>query len=195
VGTRRRASAPRGRPCPPCLRCLFDAPPPPGTAPGCDTAGVLNAVIGVVASFQVAEALKLLTGNAERVSRKLVSVDLWTNDVALLDTDRESTCPCCQQRRFDFLDGDAASSATALCGSDAVQVRPPPQRGAVDLAAVATRLAAHGDAQANAFVLRARLREADRAFGLTLFADGRAIVKGTRDASLARSLYARYVGG
>lgn len=181
----------------PCLRCLFEEAPLPGQAATCDTAGVLGPAVAIVANFQVAEALKILTGNLDRVSDRLLSIDLWTNAIARLGVDGvrdEGECPCCKHHRFDYLDGRAGSQAVALCGRDAVQLRHHQPPAGLDLDGIARRLAQHGQARVNEFMLRVELAESESAYELSLFRDGRAIIKGTSDPAVARSLYAKYVG-
>jgi adenylyltransferase/sulfurtransferase len=181
----------------PCLRCLFEEPPPPGASPTCDTIGVLNAAVSAVASFEVAETLKVLTGNYDRVSRRLLSIDLWSNDVHRLAVDKardRGDCPTCRQRRFEFLDGRAGSAADALCGRNAVQLRHRQHAGSVDFPSLAERLRQHGDVRINDFMLRADITDGDMRYELSLFPDGRAIVRGTDDTAVARAVYARYVG-
>lgn len=181
----------------PCLRCLFEQAPPPGESATCDTAGVLGPAVSIVAAFQAAETLKILSGNLDRVCPTMLSVDLWANTVLHLKVGRareDADCPCCKHWNFEFLDGKAGSSATALCGRDAVQLRHRQHRGELDLAEIAGRLRRHGPVSVNEYMLRADLREKGQVYQLTLFADGRAIVKGTDDAGSARSIYAKYVG-
>ena len=178
----------------PCFRCLFENAPPPGTTASCETAGVVGSATGIVANFQVTQALKVLTGNFAQVSRTLLNIDLWSNEVLQLDVTVNRDCSCCGQRRFDFLDGKAGSSSTTLCGRNAVQLRRRQQAGDVDLDAVAARLATATDVAVNEFMLRARISEGDQSFEVTLFPDGRAIIKGTGDIAVARSIYAKYIG-
>ena len=181
----------------PCFRCLFEEAPPPGMSPTCDTVGVLGSAVAIVANFQAAETLKILTGNFDRVSRTLLSLDLWANEIQQLkvaDAYATGDCPCCRHRRFDYLEGKAGSSATALCGRDAVQLRHRQQAGRIDLQALASRLEAYGEVMLNEYLLRARLRDGERPYEITLFPDGRAIVKGTGEPAIARSIYAKYVG-
>jgi molybdopterin-synthase adenylyltransferase len=182
----------------PCFRCLFEDAPAPGTTATCDTVGVIAAAVGIVANFQIAETLKILTGNFDRVSRTLLNVDVWTNELLQLKVAKayeDGDCPCCKHRRFDFLDGKAGSSAAALCGRNAVQLRHRQGADGVDLGAIAARLGAHGEVTVNEFMLQARLRDNDKDYEITLFPDGRAIVKGTDEPAVARGIYARYVGG
>ena len=181
----------------PCLRCLFDEAPPPGASATCDTVGVMGSAAAIVANFQVAETLKILTGHYEHVRRTLLTIDLWTNEIAQLSSgsaDNYSHCPCCRERRFDYLDGRAGSSAAVLCGQNSVQLRHRQQADSINLDAIADRLSRHGEVMASEFMLRAFVTEHNEDYELTLFPDGRAIVKGTDDPGVARSVYARFVG-
>ncbi len=111
-----------------CLRCLLPECPPPGSTPTCDTAGVLAPIVGVVASMQAVEAIKLLSGNRAAISRQLTVIDLWQNHLVQLDV-RElrqtSDCPCCRHRQFAWLAGQEGSRAAVLCGRNAVQLTQP----------------------------------------------------------------------
>lgn len=181
----------------PCFRCLFEELPPAGTMPTCDTVGVLSTAVAQVAAFQVTEAIKLLTGNYDRVCRRMLNFDLWTNDVVQLkveDAWERGDCPTCKRREFEFLDGRAGSTAAVLCGRNAVQLRPGASDSAPDFDALGDRLAGFGTVRTNEYLLRADILDGDREFQITLFRDGRAIVKGTDTADLARSVYARFVG-
>ena len=177
-----------------CLRCLFDEPPAPGTMPTCDTVGVLGSAVGMVANFQVTEALKILTHNFDAVSRNLLNIDLWVDQVMQLKINPAGDCPCCVQHNFEYLDGKAGASADSLCGRDAVQVRPRQETDRVDLDALAARLGGNGEVRVNEFMLRAHIRDSGTDYEITLFPDGRTIVKGTGDVSVARSIVAKYVG-
>lgn len=187
----------RGNLATPCFRCLFEEAPPPGTSATCDTVGVIGPAVAIIANFQVAETLKILTGQFDRVSRTLLTLDLWANEVLQLkvaNAYEQGDCPCCRHRRFDYLDGAAGSSAAALCGRNAVQLRHRQHAGDVDMDALAARLGGHGRVTSNEFMLRARITDRDMPYEITLFPDGRAIVKGTDDPGVARSVYAKYVG-
>ena len=176
-----------------CLHCLMlDGPPPPGTTETCDSGGILSTIINVVASVQVNETIKILSGREEQVNRKLQVFDLWgnRNHAVELGTLREKVdCPCCKQNRFDWLDGKHGSQPTVLCGRNAVQVSFP-ERQPVDLAALAKRLKPIGNVVTNPFLVRFEIDE----YVVTVFADGRAIVNGTEDITTAKKLYAQYVG-
>jgi molybdopterin-synthase adenylyltransferase len=178
-----------------CLRCVIESPPEPGAAETCDTAGVIAPAIQVVASLEAVAALKLLSGQRHLIEPTLTIVDVWegTHRVIRLDGlgDR-SSCPACGQGRRDWLHGEATSQTTVLCGRNAVQVTPATP-ATQDLAALADRWQSLGTVTANPFL--ARLQVAGTDLELTLFRDGRAIVKGTDDPVAARTAYARYVGG
>lgn len=174
----------------PCLRCIFPEPPPAGSVDTCDTAGVLGPLPGVIGNLAATEALKLLVGANEQVSRDLLWVDVWYNTIQRTPLGGAvSDCPTCQGRRFEFLEAAAGTRATSLCGRDAVQVKPIRDGGLV-LEALAERLQPLGELRHNQHLLRLTVDGYD----LTIFADGRAIVKGTSDPVVARGLYARYVG-
>jgi adenylyltransferase/sulfurtransferase len=171
----------------PCLRCLFDDPPPPGTLPTCDMLGVLNVTPAIAAGLQVAEALKIFAGRSTFPG--VLAFDLWSSSFRTMKVERNPRCPCCGARQFEFLEGGAASGATSLCGRNAVQIRPAGVQ-AIPLEVLAARLASAGKVSCNGFLLRLEVGEQT----LHLFPDGRAIVKGTDSPAVARAIYARYVG-
>jgi molybdopterin-synthase adenylyltransferase len=174
----------------PCLRCVFPEMPPAGSAPTCDTAGVIMPIISVVAAVQTSEALKLMAGKHEKLHGSLMQFDVWQNEwrrIALREPDPD--CPTCAHGRFEALEADAGELATVLCGRNAVQVSPR-SAGRIDLDALAQRLSSAGEVKVNPYLLRLKASE----YELTVFADARAIIRGTDDASVARTLYARYVG-
>lgn len=174
----------------PCLRCVFPDPPQPGDGPTCDTAGVIGPAVAVVAALEAAEAMKLAVGAEEQLNRDLLAIDVWDLRFDQVPLGAPSPdCPTCGRREFEFLDRATPSQTTELCGRDAVQVlvHPPARLSLPDLA---ERLGAVGSVAHNAFLLRFRADGHE----LTVFPDGRAIVKGTTDPSEARSLYARYIG-
>jgi molybdopterin-synthase adenylyltransferase len=174
----------------PCLRCVFPETPAAASAPTCDTAGVIMPIISVVAAVQVAEALKLLVGRTESLHGGLMQFDVWRNEWRRIGlSERDPECATCAHDRFETLETEAGDMTTVLCGRNAVQVSP--RQGAkIDLGALAVRLRAAGDVKSNRYLVRLRAGE----YELTVFEDARAIVRGTDDVGLARSLYARYVG-
>ena len=172
----------------PCLRCVLGEKPAAASRETCDTAGVVAPIVQVVAGIQAGEALKLLAGRFDVLVNGLVTADLWsgTFDIAGFGG-RAPWCPSCTERRFDYADAPPPSAAV-LCGREAVQLRSdvtPP-----DIAALAARLRAAGEVVSNEYLVRFRAPEAE----LVIFADGRAIVKGTADPARARAVLARYVG-
>jgi molybdopterin/thiamine biosynthesis adenylyltransferase len=174
----------------PCLRCVLEEMPPAGSGPTCDTAGVIAPIVHVVAGIQAGEALKLLAGREESLTRGLVAVDLWKGTFDVMDLSRRApSCPSCTEGRYDYAEVGATGGSTVLCGRDAVQVRPP--RGTkIDLPELARRLAGVARVNANEYLVRMETDEAE----MVVFGDGRAIVRGVQDAAQARSLYAKYVG-
>lgn len=174
----------------PCLRCVFEEAPPAGSAETCDTAGIIMPIISIVAAVQVSEALKLLTGQDEKLHRSLMQFDVWSNEwrrIALKEPSPE--CPTCALGRYETLEAGAGDFAAVLCGRNAVQVSPPrPTR--LNLDALSQKLRALGEVKANDYLLRFRAGD----YELTVFQDARSIVRGTDDVTTARSLYAKYVG-
>lgn len=173
-----------------CLRCIYPEPPAPGELATCDTAGVLPAAAAVVGALQASAAMRLLIERA--ASGQLLSLDVWSLRFAGINIaqSQRDDCPCCGKREFEFLDRPAVSDAATLCGRNAVQIRPA-RRVEVNLDQIAARLATVGQVQNAGVMLRCKLPENIR---LSVFRDGRVIVDGTGDVSLARSLVARYVG-
>lgn len=172
----------------PCLACLFENPPPSGTTETCDTAGVVAPITHVVASFQVTQAMRLMTGAGPRA--EILQVDVWNNDWRVVQASSPSpSCSCCGQSRFRFLNGEGRSLLTRLCGREAVQVYPT-QRGRVNLQELGKRLAKAGEVQSSEHMLRARINS----YEIALFPDGRAIIRGTEDFTEARAIYSRYIG-
>lgn len=188
---------PSGNYATPCFQCIFEKSPAPGQSPTCDTAGVMGPVPSIIANFQAAEALKILTGNFDRVDRAMLTMDMWENTFSRLNVDRawsDGDCPCCKHRNFGFLAGRQGSSTTALCGQNAVHLSHRQHQGNISLDEVAQRLRRHGPVSANDFMVRAEVSDNHAVFELTLFADGRAIIKGTGEPAIARSVYAKFVG-
>lgn len=176
-----------GREATGCLQCLLGPEPATG-GPTCDTAGVLGPIVGLLGSISAGEAIKLLTGGGE-INRGLLNVDLWDNTFETFAlAGRDADCPACGRREYRFLDAEMGSRSAVLCGRNAVQVNNPGAR--IDLPAIARRLEALGKVKQSPYLVRAWID----AYEISLFPDGRAIIKGTEDPDLARSIYARYVG-
>jgi adenylyltransferase/sulfurtransferase len=174
-----------------CLRCLIPEPPIPGSLPTCDTAGIVGPAAVVVGAVEAMEAIKLLVGADDKAGGRLLVCDLWENVWRTVDLAPLAAAGCgtCRADDYPWLDGRLGARAAALCGRDAVQV--PSAGGAVDLAAIAERLAAVGTVVVNRWIVRA---EVEDGIQLSVFADGRAIVSGTREEAKARGIVARYLG-
>lgn len=171
----------------PCLRCLIDQVPAPGTMPSCDTEGVLSMVTGTIASIQSAEALRLLIGLEPTPG--IVYVDVWERTFDTLKIERRPDCPACKMGSYEYLDGSNFSWTTVLCGRNAVQIVPPTEQ-LIPLEELEARLKQVGDVSFNGFLLSLRIDDRE----IVLFPTGRAIVRGTRSEAEARSLYAKYIG-
>ena len=181
----------------PCLRCIFEEAPPPGLNPTCDTAGVLGPVVSIIANYQCVEVLKILTGNWSAINPAMISIDVWENTIRQFKVAKAydvGDCRCCKHREFDFLEGKFGSSTTTLCGRNAVQLTQKQTAGKLNFDEIAARLRSHGTVNVNKFMLRADIKDNGEPYELTLFTDGRAIVKGTKEPNTAKSIYAKYVG-
>lgn len=186
----------------PCLRCLFPELPPTGSIATCESAGVLGAATSLIASLEAAEAIKLIVGDAEATSRELTTVDLWSNVFRRAGTSaaRDPNCPCCVERRYEFLDGSLASDVTVLCGRNAVQIAPrrEPAESAGLAETLMQRLAEQDEVRRDQYSFACTLRgvvgPGDAPIGITVFDDGRILVRGTREPEFAKSIVARFVG-
>ena len=170
-----------------CLACLVEDSSGSGHEETCDTAGIVNSAASLIASLEVAAALRRLA-QAEPLPSRLVSADVWSGRFQSLAVPRRSDCRCCVRSEFPYLMGKAQPHVT-MCGRDSVQIHERARR--LDLPDLGRRLAlTAGDVRGNEFLLCFRVPP----YEVTVFADGRAIVKGTKDPAVARSLYARYIG-
>ncbi len=170
-----------------CLACIFPNSPT-GMVETCDTSGILNSAVNLMASISATEALKLLVGARAKLRRTLLSYDVWTNEHAEVSTVRpREGCRCCDRRKFIHLAGESRPHIT-LCGRNSVQIHE--RQRPIDFQELTERLSPHGQVRHNDFVLKF-WREP---YEMTLFPDGRVIIKGTTDTAVARSLYARFVG-
>jgi molybdopterin-synthase adenylyltransferase len=170
-----------------CLACVFPDSPQ-GTFETCETAGILNSAVNLVASIEATEALKLLVGAVEKSRRTLLSFDVWSNERVEVGAARpRPDCRACGEGDFVHLAGEGRPHIT-LCGRNSVQIHE--RHRPVDFGEVNERLKSLGTVRHNDFVLKFW----QDPYEMTLFPDGRAIIKGTTDTGVARSLYARYVG-
>lgn len=170
-----------------CLRCVYPEPPA-GVQPTCETAGVLNVIVSAVASFQVADALRILSGHAGDLRARITTLDLWDGGIRQTEAPaRDPECPTCARGEFPYL-VESSRPPVSLCGRNAVQIHE--RARPIGLLELRARLEPLGQVRANEFALRFLIPP----YEMTVFADGRAIIKGTSDTGVARSLYARYVG-
>ena len=179
----------------PCFRCLVPEPPPAAAVDTCDTAGVVGSATHTIASLQAHEAIKWLSGNQQSTRSKLLSIDLWNNrirELTIPDQLRE-TCTACGKKQYEFLEGTHAvksESASVLCGRDAVQIQTGETE--IDFDKLQERWKSTGKTQKTRFFLRLHINETQ---SLTVFRDGRVVINGTDEISIARTLLNRFLGG
>jgi len=174
-----------------CLACLLETGQESAVLSAeatCDTVGVLNTAAGVIASIEAVEATKILAGKTEALHRRLVSCDVWSGRFQSVRVARNPDCRACARRDLTYLEGEAQPHIT-MCGRDSVQIHERSRK--LDLSDLGRRLASASAAEVrnNEFLLRFRVPP----YEMTVFADGRAIIKGPHDPAVARSLYARYI--
>jgi adenylyltransferase/sulfurtransferase len=172
----------------PCLRCLFPQVLPAGRGSTCSTAGVLNGITGIVASFASTEALKILIGSTN-VRKSLLAIDIWNNQFDEITIEKKLDCPVCGKNKYELLGRISGSYTTSLCGSDSVQVVPG-VAATVDFEQFAKKLKKVGVVRYNKFMLQF----SDGKFEFNLFPDGRAIINGVKDENAAKSAYSEYIG-
>jgi len=175
----------------PCFRCLVPSLPGPGVLQTCDIAGVLNTIPSLIASLECTLAYQILTGQpeADNETSYLVHIDAWRQTFDRMAVARKADCPCCREGRFEFLEAVSREMITSLCGRDAIQITPASQME-ISLAELEARLSRIGEARLTPYMLTFRSGHEE----FSIFRDGRAIIKGTKDEATARSLYARYIG-
>lgn len=176
----------------PCFRCLFETAPLPGMAPTCDTAGVISPIVNIIAAIETAEAIKYLTGKFKVLNKDLITIDVWEGSFEKFNINGRKDkfdCPCCKQRKFEFLEAKQGSSITSLCGRNAVQITQK-SFARIDFEELAERLKKLGKVTFNRYILKFSINQ----YEINLFPDSRAIIKGTNDFSVARGLYAKYIG-
>ncbi len=172
-----------------CFRCLIPELPPRDASETCDSAGVLGPAVGLVACWQAAEALKVLSGNRNVVCRGLIVIDSWHADCRIVSLPKNASCKTCAEFEFPFLAGDVRTGATLLCGKNAVQLESPGLQSET-LERIAEKLAPLGGVIHNAFFVRLKLPD----HTLTIFKGGRTVIEGTDSIAQAKSVLARTVG-
>ncbi|MFA5772266.1 MAG: ThiF family adenylyltransferase [Thermoplasmata archaeon] len=171
-----------------CFRCLVPFIQKAGTLPTCDTVGVLGAVPVIIGSIESVEAVKILLGK-QNVNRNLIVYDVWSHSFKSIDIPRNKNCICCGKHNFEFLNVRKRSLVTVLCGKKAVQIMPI-EKGRISLENLSKRLEKVGTVKKTKFALTLKLQK----FDITIFSDGRAMIKGTNSENIAKSLYAKYIG-
>jgi molybdopterin-synthase adenylyltransferase len=174
-----------------CLRCLMPECPQPGSTATCESAGILGPIVGAIASIEAAEAIKLLSGNRQSISRRLMVVDLWENEIRQIDVSRlrdQVDCPACKHGEYAWLSGRSLSRTAVLCGRNSVQLSH--LDTSISLDELAHELEGVGELTRNEFLLRLKVE----GYEITVFPDARVIIAGTDDIATARTVYAKYVG-
>ena len=173
-----------------CLRCVFEEMPAPGSTATCDTDGVIQPIISVIAAVQISEALKILTGKFDKLHNSLMQFDVWENEWRKIRLGKPNEhCLTCGEKKFDSLNAADSGFAAVLCGRNAVQISPPTPT-TIDLESLAKRLENSFDLKLNQYLLRFNADD----FEITVFRDARAIIRGTDDVTAARALYAKFIG-
>ncbi|HEY0196764.1 MAG TPA: ThiF family adenylyltransferase [Methanobacterium sp.] len=173
-----------------CLRCLYPTIPKIGSLPTCDTMGVLNTITVIMGSMETTEALKILLGNDyEGTDSSLRIYDAWNNSFDEVLVRKNEECPCCVEENYEYLDTEDREVITSLCGRNAIQITPADPKE-LSLSEMATKLEPLGEVKNTPFILIFKTEKEE----ISLFKDGRAIIKGTNDEKVARSVYARYIG-
>lgn len=173
-----------------CLRCIFEEMPDAGSSPTCDTAGVIMPIIATVSAVQVTEAIKILVGKLGALHGSIMQFDVWQNDWRKIKLGKPNPdCIACGQNRFEFLDAKTQEFSAVLCGRDAVQIAPP-KPSVLDLDTLAEKIKQIATVSQNEYLLRFSHEE----YEITVFRDGRAIIRGTDDIAAAKSLYSRFIG-
>lgn len=174
----------------PCLRCIFEEIPSAASAPTCETAGIIQPIISIISSIQTVEAIKILTGRFDKLHKSLIQIDVWTNEWKRIKINLpEKNCKCCALGRFEFLSAEWRDFATVLCGRNAVQILPA-NKTEINLKHLAEKLSKVGLVSQNEYLVRLKID----GYEITIFDDARAIIRGTEDIKLARSIYSKYIG-
>lgn len=175
-----------------CIRCLYPSIPKPGSLPTCDTMGVLNTITVIMGSMASTETIKILLGEAKPKNEQdssLIVYDAWDNSFDDIIVRKNERCECCSGGNFDYLNAEDREVITSLCGRNAVQITPADAKD-MDLRELASKLEHLGSIKCADFILLFKTQDHE----ISVFRDGRAIIKGTKDQNVARSIYARYIG-
>ena len=172
----------------PCFRCFMTEMPEPGSYDTCSSIGVLNSITGIIGSYEASEAMKILLGSDE-ISHELLAIDIWDNSIDYLEVEKNPDCPVCIHGKYEMLNAPVSSYTVSLCGQDAWQVVPDGDHQ-IDIKAISEKLTNAGEVKLTKFMLSFKNESVE----FKLFPDGRAIVNDVKDGSVARSIYAEYIG-
>jgi len=177
----------------PCLRCVMPEIPAPGTTQTCDTAGVIGPAVQIMAALQCVDALKILTGQSELISSTMTVLDVWQGTWRKISLEklRNADCLCCGGSERLWLNGAAGVTSVVLCGRNSVQISPAAVT-TLSLSQLSSRLSKMGTVRQTPFLLIFQPDQEN--CEMTIFPDGRAIITGTEEISMARTLYARFLG-
>lgn len=172
----------------PCFRCLFPERPPAGSLPTCDTAGVINTIPRVISALQCTEAIKYLA-KKELNTNTLVNFDVWARDLSTVEVEKNGECISCGDQKYQFLDSEVGQTSHSVCGREAIQINPH-REDEIDLEELAKKLRGLGEVEAKDVLLRFEVED----YRINVFKDGRAIIEGTEEEKVARSIYSKYIG-
>jgi adenylyltransferase/sulfurtransferase len=175
-----------------CIRCLYPGIPKAGSLPTCDTMGVLNTITVIMGSIETTEAIKILLGfydDIESTNSNLLVYDTWNHSFDSIMVKKNEKCECCGKKNYEFIDSDEQEIITSLCGRNAIQITPADPKE-LSLKSIGDKLEKLGTVKCSDFIMLFKNDETE----ISLFRDGRAIIKGTDDEAVARTIYARYIG-
>ena len=175
-----------------CIRCLYPGIPKAGSLPTCDTMGVLNTITVIMGSIETTEAIKILLGfydEIESTNSNLLVYDTWNHSFDSIMVKKNEKCECCGKENYEFIDSDEQEIITSLCGRNAIQITPADPKE-LSLKSIGDKLEKLGTVKCSDFIMLFKNDETE----ISLFKDGRAIIKGTNDETVARTIYARYIG-
>ena len=175
-----------------CIRCLYPGIPKAGSLPTCDTMGVLNTITVIMGSIETTEAIKILLGfydEIESTNSNLLVYDTWNQSFDSIIVKKNEKCECCGNENYEFIDSDEQEIITSLCGRNAIQITPADPKE-LSLNIIGEKLEKLGTVKCSDFIMLFKNDETE----ISLFRDGRAIIKGTDNEMVARTIYARYIG-
>jgi adenylyltransferase/sulfurtransferase len=190
------------------LRCIFPETPSPGSLETCDVAGVSSPAVSVITGLQASLALDACLGTPADGFLHEISLSPFRSRSLDVSGMTDPSCPVCQLRQFPQLSTKIHSAPIVLCGQNAVQLpaianavpgvdSDDTQPSILNLAEIANRLERSVDimtVQRSRFMCRGILHQSAAVRSISVFADGRTIVHGTEDPSVARALRARLLG-